>query len=264
MSATKTPTVTDYPSLLRLDGRSAVVLGGGFGIGRETCIALAQAGAHVFCVDLDAGRAEAMAAEVNGEALIADVTKRQDVENLFDNVLRSAGRVDCVVDIVERADIGALADLDDAGWAEQLDVVLTHGFLAMQIGGRAIAQSGGGSMVFVGSISGMTSLPGQTAYGAAKAALLHLVKGMAQELAPSVRVNAVAPGFVKTPRLSAIVGEKGWNALAEVIPIGGAAEPAEIASVILFLASDLASHITGQTILADGGVAGHVPLPKLW
>jgi len=264
MSATKTPTTTDYPALLRLDGRAAVVHGGGFGIGRETCIALAQAGARVFCVDLDAGRAEAIAVEVNGEALVADVTKRQDVENLFDKALKTAGRVDCVVDIVGRADIGPLAEMDDAGWADQLDVVLTHGLLAMQIGGRAIAESGGGSMVFVGSISGMTSLPGQTAYGAAKAALLHLVKGMAQELAPSVRVNAVAPGFVKTPRLSAIVGDKGWDALAEVIPIGGAAQPSEIASVILFLASGLASHITGQTILTDGGVAGHVPLPKLW
>ncbi|MBT7231504.1 MAG: SDR family oxidoreductase [Rhodospirillaceae bacterium] len=264
MSEPTTPPATDYPSLLRLDGQTAVVLGGGFGIGRETCLALAQAGARVFCVDLDASRAEAMAAEVNGEALIADVTKRQDVEILFDKVLQSAGRVDCVVDIVGRADIGPLADVDDAGWADQLDVVLTHGLLAMQIGGHAVTISGGGSMVFVGSISGMTSLPGQTAYGAAKAALLHLVKGMAQELAPSVRVNAVAPGFVKTPRLSEIVGDKGWDALAKVIPIGAAAEPAEIASVILFLASGLASHITGQTILTDGGVAGHVPLPKLW
>ncbi|MBT3887269.1 MAG: SDR family oxidoreductase [Rhodospirillaceae bacterium] len=264
MSEPTTPPATDYPSLLRLDGQTAVVLGGGFGIGRETCLALAQAGARVFCVDLDASRAEAMAAEVNGEALIADVTKRQDVEILFDKVLQSAGRVDCVVDIVGRADIGPLADVDDAGWADQLDVVLTHGLLAMQIGGHAVTISGGGSMVFVGSISGMTSLPGQTAYGAAKAALLHLVKGMAQELAPSVRVNAVAPGFVKTPRLCEIVGDKGWGALAKVIPIGAAAEPAEIASVILFLASGLASHITGQTILTDGGVAGHVPLPKLW
>ena len=86
MPEPKTPTITDYPSLLRHYGRCAVVLGGGFGIGRETCIALAQAGARVFCVDLDAGRAEAMTAEVNGEALIADITKRQDVENLFDNV----------------------------------------------------------------------------------------------------------------------------------------------------------------------------------
>ncbi len=118
----------------------------------------------------------------------------------------------------------------------------------MQIGGRAIAISGGGSMVFVGSVSSMTSLPGQTAYCAAKAAQLHLVKGMAQELAPSVRVNSVAPGFVKTPRLIEIVGEKGGDALAKVIPIGALAEPVEIALVILFLASNIASQITGQSI----------------
>lgn len=265
MSETAAPTLTDYPSLLRLDGRAAVVLGGGFGIGRETCIALAQAGARVFCVDLDAGRAKAMAAEVNGEALIADVTKRADVEKLFDDVLKSAGRVDCVVDIVGRADIGTLAELDDAGWADQLDVVLGHTFLAMQIGGQAIAKSGGGAMVFVGSISGKTSLPGQTAYGAAKAALLHLVTCMGHELAPSrVRVNAVAPGIVRTPRLSERLGEDAWDKIAEVVPLGRATDPSEIASAIMFLASDLSNHMTGQTLVIDGGLTGHLALPKLW
>jgi len=265
MSEPKMPTVTDYPSLMRLDGCTAVVLGGGFGIGRETCIALAQAGARVFCVDLDAERAKAIAAEVGGEALVADVTKRQDVEKLFGDVQKIAGRVDCVVDIVGRADIGTLADLDDSGWAEQLDVVVGHTVLAMQIGGRAIAESGGGAMVFVGSISGKTSLPGQTAYGAAKAALLHLVTCMGHELAPQgVRVNAVAPGIVRTPRLAERLGEDAWDKIAEVVPLGRATEPSEIASVILFLASDLSSHMTGQTLVIDGGLTGHLALPKLW
>ncbi|MAF50270.1 MAG: SDR family oxidoreductase [Rhodospirillales bacterium] len=264
MPANDLPPVPDYPSLLRLDGRVAVVLGGGNGMGRESCHALAQAGARVFCVDTHADRAEAVAAEAGGEGLAADVRRRDAVEELFAEVRERAGRVDCVVDIVGRANLSPLADVDDDGWAEQLDVVLGHAFLAMQIGARAIADSGGGAMVFVGSIAGIASLPGQTAYGSAKAALLHMVSCMGKELAPSgVRVNAVAPGFVRTPRLEAKLDEDGWLALGEAIPMGRAAMPAEIASVILFLASDLSRHMTGQALVVDGGLAGKVSLPNL-
>ncbi len=254
----------DYPSLLRLDGRVAVVLGGGLGMGRQTVHALAQAGATVFCVDIHAERAAAVAAEAGGVGLSADVTRRDAVEGLFAEIGERAGRVDCVIDIVGRAEIGPLRDMDDAGWAEQLNMVLGHAFLVMQIGAREIAAAGGGAMVFVGSIAGLASLPGQTAYGAAKAALLHMVSCMGKELAPQgVRVNAVAPGFVRTPRLEAKLDEDGWRALGQVIPMGRVATPAEIASVILFLASDLSRHMTGQSLVVDGGLQGNVRLPKL-
>jgi NAD(P)-dependent dehydrogenase (short-subunit alcohol dehydrogenase family) len=158
-----------------------------------------------------------------------------------------------------------LADLDDAHWASQFDLVLNHAFLAMQIGGAAIAEADGGCMVFVASMAGLVSLPGQAAYGAAKAALIHLVTTMGRELGPArVRVNAVAPGFVRTPRLNTMLNEPQWEAIGKLIPLGTAASPSEIAGPILFLASDLASHVTGQTLLVDGGIARAMYLPKLW
>src|SRR5262245_24427372 len=255
--------VPDYKKLYDLHGRVMVVLGGGNGIGRQTCHALAQAGAKVVCVDRDAALASAVAAEVDGIAGVGDVTQRHDVERIF-AAARQHGPIRGVVDIVGMPHLGPLASLDDARWASQFDLVLTHAFLAMQIGGRAIADAGGGAMVFVASMSGLTQIQGQVAYGTAKAALIQLVAGMGLELGPArVRVNAVAPGFVRTPRLNTMLKEDQWSQIANLIPLGAPALPAEIAAPIRFLCSDMASHITGQTLLVDGGIAGVVNLPKL-
>jgi NAD(P)-dependent dehydrogenase (short-subunit alcohol dehydrogenase family) len=170
-----------------------------------------------------------------------------------------------VVDIVGIARNASLEAFDDAAWRAQFEIVLDHAFLTMQVGGQAVAAAGGGAMVFVGSMSGVGSVHGQVAYGAAKAALHHLVAGAARELAPrKVRVNAVAPGFVRTPRLVTMLSEDQWRAVDGIIPRGAAATPDEIAGPILFLASDLASYITGQTLIVDGGLTGTVPIPQLW
>jgi NAD(P)-dependent dehydrogenase (short-subunit alcohol dehydrogenase family) len=253
--------VPDYPGLLRLSGRTFVVLGGGNGIGRQTCHALAQSGARVVCVDRDPSMAAAVAGEVGGVAMTGDVTSRADVERIF----REAGTVTGVVDIVGMPHLGPLSELDDERWQSQLELVLTHAFLALQVGGRAIAEAGGGSMVFVGSMSGLAHVPGQAAYGAAKAALHQLVGSMGRELAPAgVRVNAVAPGFTRTPRLQAMLSEEQWDRIGSIIPRGSAATPAEIAAAILFLASDLASYVTGQVLAVDGGTAGTLQPPQLW
>lgn len=258
----RTP-VPDYPGRLRLDGRVFVVLGGGNGIGRQACHALSQAGARIVCVDREPALAEAIAGETGGRAVHADVTVRADVERVFAEA-QSEGPVRGVVDIVGMPHLGPLMDLDDAKWRSQFDLVLTHAFLTLQIGGKALAASGGGSMVFVGSMAGMTKLPGQVAYGAAKAALHQLVFASSNELGASgVRVNAVAPGFVHTPRLNAMLNPGQWQAIDSLTSLGRAADPSEIAAVILFLACELSSHVTGQVLLADGGITGSVNPPKL-
>ena len=164
--------VPDYLKGLRLDDRTFVVLGGGNGIGRQTCHALAQAGAKIVCVDREAALAEAVASEVRGVGLTGDIAKRSDVERLFAEADQHSGPVRGVVDIVGMPHLGPLANLDDQRWASQFDLVLTHAFLAMQIGGKVITAAGGGVMVFVASMAGMTRVPGQVAYGAAKAALI--------------------------------------------------------------------------------------------
>jgi NAD(P)-dependent dehydrogenase (short-subunit alcohol dehydrogenase family) len=257
--------VPDYQAMSRLDGRTFVVLGAGNGIGRQISHALAQAGARVACVDRDQELAQHVAQEIGAAPLFGDITKRADVERIFANAHDALGPVTGLVDIVGMPHLGPLSALDDVKWQSQFDLVLNHAFLAMQVGGAAIAASGGGSMVFVASMAGLVSLPGQSAYGAAKAALIHLVSCMGTELGPAgVRVNAVAPGFVRTPRLNVMLNEDQWKQIGDRIPIGKPALPSEIAAPILFLSSGLASHVTGQTLLVDGGIAGSVQLPKLW
>lgn len=247
----------DYLRRLRLDGRGFIVFGAGAGMGLESAVALAQAGARVACVDREPALAEAAAALVGGVALTGDVTVRKDVERLVAEATELIGPLRGLVDIVGVAQLGPLADVDDQAWRRQFSTVVDHAFLALQVAAPRIAAAGGGSMTFVGSMSGVARVRNQVAYGAAKAALHHLVAGAATEFASDgVRVNAVAPGWVKTPRLAAAIGPSAWDRIAQRIPRGAPATPDEIAGPVLFLASGLASYVTGQVLVADGGIVG--------
>jgi NAD(P)-dependent dehydrogenase (short-subunit alcohol dehydrogenase family) len=254
----------DYLSLLSLKGRGFVVLGAGQGIGEQSAHALAQAGAKVFCVDSDGGRAHAIARAVNGHACVADVTKRDDMARIFKEARGALGAVQGVVDIVGVARLKVLADFSDEDWDWQFGIILRHAFLTVQYGAAAVAEAGGGSLTFVGSLAGTRSVRKQVAYGTAKAALHHLVRGAAQELAAQhIRVNAIAPGFIRTPRLEQMLSSQQWREIEGHIPLGRAARPYEIAGPILFLASDLSSHITGQIVAVDGGLNNAAALPDI-
>jgi NAD(P)-dependent dehydrogenase (short-subunit alcohol dehydrogenase family) len=254
--------VPDYPQLLRLDGRRFVVVGAGQGIGRQAVHALASVGARVVCVDVDADRAGEVAAEVGAYAVVGDATRRADAERVFDEAAGALGGLDGVVDIVGMARYATLLDVDDEEWDWHFDVVLRHAYLAVQLGGRRLTAGAGGVMAFVASVSGLTSAPRHAAYGAAKAGLMALVRSAAVELGPSgVRVNAVAPGVVWTPRVSALLGEEGRARNEANTPLRRVAQPADIAAALLFLCSDLSSYVSGQTIVVDGGVAAKFPYP---
>jgi NAD(P)-dependent dehydrogenase (short-subunit alcohol dehydrogenase family) len=260
--ANDTP-VPDFPALLRLDGRGFVVIGAGQGIGRQTAHALAAAGARTVCVDVDADLADDIAAEVGGVPWVGDATSRADVARLFADSGTALGPIHGVVDIVGMATRYDLLDVDDETWDWQFDIVLRHALLTMQCGGRAIAAAGGGTIVFVASVSGLTSAPRHAAYGAAKAGLMSLVRTGAVELGPSrIRVNAVAPGVVWTPRVSAFLGDEGHRRNVDNAPLGRVAQPADIAAAILFLACDLSAYVTGQTLVVDGGVGAKFPYPR--
>ncbi|WWQ67752.1 SDR family oxidoreductase [Streptomyces sp. Q6] len=205
-----TTPVPDYATLHRLDGRGFVLLGAGNGIGRQTAHALTAAGARVLCVDVDKERADAVAAETGGTPHVADVTRRADVSDLFAFADREWGGVAGVVDIVGMARYAALDALDDDAWDWHFSMVLRHAWLAVQYGADAVARSGGGPLVFVASVSGLTAAPLHGAYGAAKAGLMSLVRTAAVEYGPrAVRVNAVAPGVVWTPRVAGLLGDEG-------------------------------------------------------
>jgi NAD(P)-dependent dehydrogenase (short-subunit alcohol dehydrogenase family) len=250
--------------MLRLDRRTFVLLGAGNGIGRQTAHALTASGARVLCVDVDKERAESVAVETDGVPYVADVTRREAVRDLFAYAVRELGPVGGVVDIVGMAQYGTLAAMDDQSWDWHFDMVLRHAWLAVQYGGAAVAGSGGGPLVFVASVSGLTSAPLHAAYGAAKAGLMSLVRSAAVELGPrGVRVNAVAPGAVWTPRVAGLLGEEGRRRNTENAPLGRMAEPADIASALLFLASPLSSYVTGQTLVVDGGVTVKFPYPTI-
>lgn len=262
MSRSDDSPVPNYQSLIRLDGRRFVVIGAGQGIGRQTSHALASSGARLLCVDVDPGLAADVAGEVGGEPFVGDATDRAAVAALFQEVVSRVGGVDGVVDIIGMARYSTITEMSDEEWDWHFDIVLRHAFLAMQHAGRAMAASGGGVMVFVASVSGITSAPRHAAYGAAKAGLMSLVRTGAVELGPAgIRVNAVAPGVVWTPRVSAFLGDEGRERNVGNTPLRRVAQPADIAAAILFLASDLSAYVTGQTLVVDGGVGAKFPYP---
>ena len=264
MVSTDDTPVPDYPSLLRLDGKRFVVVGAGQGIGRQTSHALASVGAKLLCVDNRDDLAKEISEEVGGVPCVADATKRDDANAVVAACVDGFGGIDGMVDIVGMARYGDAIETSDDDWEWTFDMVLRHAYVFSQVAAKAMTaqEPGGGSMVFVASVSGISSAPRHAAYGAAKAGLMSWVRSLAVELGPqNIRVNAVAPGVVWTPRISQVLGEKGREGQSRNAPLGRVALPQDIASGILFLASDLAGYVTGQTLVVDGGVGVKFPYP---
>lgn len=248
---------SSYLSQMRLDGDAIVVLGAGAGIGAACCRALAEAGASLLCVDNDSVRADAIADAVKGKSLAYDVTDRPAMEAVFAAAIEAFGpRVRGLVDVVGIAQIGPLENMDDVGFDKQYDMVLRHAFLAIQIGAPIIAANGGGAMTFIGSISGIQSIAGQAIYCSAKAALHHLVRCAAHEFGPrGVRINAVAPGYTRTPRLVEKFDQAHWQAVRATVPLRRPGSVEDTAGAVLFLQSRLADFMTGNVLTVDGGAS---------
>jgi 3-oxoacyl-[acyl-carrier protein] reductase len=237
---------------LGLKDKCVLVAGAGQGIGRACMLAFEEAGADVTGIDNDTDRAEATG------SLFGDMTNAADV----DEIVGGMRRIDVLVDIIGMARWGRVLDLSDEDWDASFDLVLRHAFfLSRAVGRRMVSQGDGGAMVFVSSVSGLAGAPRHGAYGAAKAGLISLVKTLAVELAGNaIRVNSVAPGAIRTPRILAQMTEERLAESATAIPLGRQGEPEEIAKAVLFMASDQASYITGQTLVVDGGATAKFPL----
>jgi NAD(P)-dependent dehydrogenase (short-subunit alcohol dehydrogenase family) len=216
--------------------------------------ALSQCGARVVCVDSELTRAERVAAANDGIALAADVTKREEMKQVFLAASEMGDGPLGIVNVVGMVIRNPLSAEDDGAWKRQFELVLDHAWTTLHFGAKAMADRGG-SMVFIGSIAGNVVRSGAAlAYASAKAGLHHLVRGAAQELAPrGIRVNAVAPGLTRTPRLVEKNTPAYWAQESTRIPMGRPGEPSDVASAVLYLASPLAAYVTGNVIAVDGG-----------
>ncbi|WP_304560598.1 SDR family NAD(P)-dependent oxidoreductase [Sphingomonas immobilis] len=247
---------------LGLEGKVAMVVGGGLGMGESTSVTLAEAGCDVAVVDIDRARAEGVAARVRetgrrAVAVVADAMDAGTAAGSVAEVVRALGRIDVMATIVGQAEWSTVLDVTEETWDLDHRRNLRYFFFYAQAAARAMVKAGnGGAIAAVASVSGLQSAPNHAAYGAAKAGLVNLVRTMGVELAPhGIRVNAVAPGTISTPRINegphrAAFEEKIRNSL---IPFRRLGTTQEIANGLLFLLSDLAGYVTGQTLAVDGG-----------
>ncbi|MFC3073606.1 SDR family NAD(P)-dependent oxidoreductase [Shinella pollutisoli] len=246
----------------RMDGRVAVVTGGGRGIGLACCEALAEAGATVVIVDREAAIAEAGRATLAGkghaaETHVLDVTDSAAVDRLAEAVVARHGRVDALVANAGIARTGTAAEeVADELWLDVNNVNYNAVFWCNRAFGRHMLKARRGAIVNIGSMSGyIVNRPQlQTYYNASKAAVHHLTASLAAEWADrGVRVNAVAPTYIETEMTRTAVDPSAVEVWLRDTPMGRMGQPHEIASVVHFLACDASSLMTGATVKADAG-----------
>ncbi len=251
-----------YLERFNLKGRVAVVTGGGQGIGLACVEALAEAGAHVYIADRDSKAAAKAHAAMKAlgypiDVIDMDVTNSAQVDAAAERVMSEKGRIDVLVCNAGVARAFAAEDATDADWLDVIDVNLNGVFWCCRAFGRPMLAAGRGSIVNIGSMSGIivNKPQAQASYNASKAGLHHLTKSLAGEWgAHGVRINAVAPTYINTPLTARDKANKPmFDVWMEGTPMARMGEPDEIAAVVLFLASDAASLMTGSIVLADGG-----------
>lgn len=254
---------------MRLQNKVALVTGASSGIGKAIATRFAAEGAHVALnyrpggqSDSDAALAEAAAFGTTSIAVAADVSKREDVERMVQQLIAQFGRLDILVNNAGIETKKPFLEVTDEEWNKVIAVNLYGAFVVSQLAARQMIQQGGGKIINISSVHEDIPFPEYTAYCASKGGLRMMMRNLAMELAPyKINVNNIAPGAIATPINQAVLDDPVAmkNAVSE-IPWGRFGRPEEVAAVAVFLASDEAEYVTGSTYYVDGGLTQQVTL----
>jgi NAD(P)-dependent dehydrogenase (short-subunit alcohol dehydrogenase family) len=259
-----------YPTF-SLEGKVAVVTGGGRGIGRTIALGFAQAGADVVVCSRTPPELEKVGKKIKelgrkSLAVPTDIASKSSVDDLVEKVVQEFGAIDILVNNAARLTIAApLLDLREDGWDKMMNTDLKGYYLCSQAIGRAMADRGKGNIINIATTLAFKALPENGTYCIAKAGVIMLTKVLAVELAKyNIRANAIAPGLTKTK-----FSEKIWSnptllrANERLVPLNRIADPSDMVGAALFLASDASTYITGETIVVDGGASAVELLPEI-
>lgn len=248
---------------MRLEGKIAIITGGGSGIGHQACRLFAREGAQVLVVDRDIEAAERVAAEITGEggsatALRADVSKEADVAAMVEHAVSAHGRLDIIVNNAGYGIAGTVVTTAESDWNALMAVNVNGVFLGCKHAIPVMARQGGGAIVNTASAVAQVGIHDRAAYVASKGAVAALTRAMAVDhVEQNIRINAVAPGTIESPYFTRILsgpdGAELRRGLEERQAMERLGQPIEIAQAMLWLASDDASFCTGTVLVVDGG-----------
>jgi 3alpha(or 20beta)-hydroxysteroid dehydrogenase len=240
----------------RVEGKVALISGGARGMGAEHARLLAEEGAKVVIGDILDDEGKALAAEIGDAARYVhlDVTQPDQWDAAVATATGEFGKLNVLVNNAGIVALGQLRNFDLAKWQKVIDVNLTGTFLGMRVAVDPMTEAGGGSIINVSSIEGLRGAPAVHPYVASKWAVRGLAKSAALELAPlNIRVNSIHPGFIRTPMTAKLPEDM------VTVPLGRPGEAREVATFVLFLASDESSYSTGSEFIMDGGLVTDVP-----
>jgi NAD(P)-dependent dehydrogenase (short-subunit alcohol dehydrogenase family) len=249
---------------MELEGRQAVITGAATGIGRATAQLFVERGARVVIADVNETDARQAVQALGGDGTAwfvrTDVSSAPEMEALMNQAAQTMGGIDVIVNNAGVQRSGAVTEFEESEWDALMRVNPKSCFLGAKYGVPHLRRRGGGSIINIASIAGLKGGPGMTAYSASKGAIVAFTKALAAELgSDGIRVNSVCPGWIDTPFNQPAIDfmggrEKQEAMVRDSVPLGVQGTPAQVAPGIAYLASDLSSYVTGQTLVIDGGL----------